>query len=29
MPRRYPTVLMLLAGLILYAADAYAGPKTR
>ena len=29
MPRRYPTVLMLLAGLILYAVDAYAGPKTR
>src|ERR1700752_5253921 len=29
MPRRYPTVLILLAGLILYGAEAYAGPKTR
>ncbi len=29
MPRRYPTVLMLLVGLIVCAADAHAGPKTR
>ena len=29
MPRRYPTVLMLLVGLIVCAADAYAASKTR
>ena len=29
MPRRYPTVLILLAGLVLYGAEAYAASKTR
>jgi hypothetical protein len=29
MPRRYSTVLILLAGLILYGAEAYAASKTR